>query len=96
MGGMGPLIVAKTLDVLAAALARLLAVGLALLPPGQASSLWQVTLLGGGLVLLLAGLAWRGQEVARLLIDLACVRASDGKPARIPARWRAALGQEGV
>ena len=38
----------------------------------------------------------RGQEAARLLIELACVRASDGRPARIPARWRAALGQEGV
>lgn len=38
----------------------------------------------------------RGQEAARLLIGLACVRASDGRPARIPARWRAALGREGV
>ena len=34
----------------------------------------------------------RELEVARLLIGLACVRARDGKPARIPARWRAALG----
>jgi acyl-CoA thioester hydrolase len=38
----------------------------------------------------------RGQEVARLLIGLACIRVGDGRPARIPARWRAALGQEGI
>jgi len=33
-----------------------------------------------------------GQETGRLNVGLACVRASDGKPARIPGRWRAALG----
>lgn len=33
-----------------------------------------------------------GQDVAALCIKLACVRQADGKPARIPDRWRAALG----
>lgn len=36
-----------------------------------------------------------GQEIARLQIGLACVRLGDGRPARIPARWRAALGKGG-
>ena len=33
-----------------------------------------------------------GQGVAALCIKLACVRQADGRPARIPDRWRAALG----
>jgi acyl-CoA thioester hydrolase len=33
-----------------------------------------------------------GQAVAALGIRLACVRQTDGRPARIPDRWRAALG----
>jgi len=33
-----------------------------------------------------------GQPVAALGIKLACVRQTDGRPARIPDRWRAALG----
>lgn len=33
-----------------------------------------------------------GQPVATLRIKLACVRQSDGRPARIPDRWRLALG----
>ncbi len=33
-----------------------------------------------------------GRPVAALLIKLACVRQSDGRPARIPERWRLALG----
>ena len=31
------------------------------------------------------------QAVARLAVQLACVRGRDGRPARIPPRWRAAL-----
>lgn len=39
-----------------------------------------------------------GQAVAALDINLACVRQADGRPARIPDRWRAALAgkAEGV
>ena len=39
-----------------------------------------------------------GQAVAALGIKLACVRQADGRPARIPDRWRAALAgkAEGV
>ena len=39
-----------------------------------------------------------GQDVAALDIKLACVRQADGRPARIPDRWRAALAgkAEGV
>ena len=33
-----------------------------------------------------------GQEIGRLRLVLACVRRSDGRPARIPDRWRDALG----
>jgi len=32
-----------------------------------------------------------GQPVASLLVKLACVRQTDGRPARIPDRWRLAL-----
>ena len=31
------------------------------------------------------------QAVAQLDVQLACVRGADGRPSRIPARWRAAL-----
>ena len=31
------------------------------------------------------------QRVARLDVQLACVRGADGRPSRIPARWYAAL-----
>lgn len=39
-----------------------------------------------------------GQGVADLDMELACVRQADGRPARIPDRWRAALAgkAEGV
>ena len=39
-----------------------------------------------------------GHDVAALRINLACVRQADGRPARIPDRWRAALAgkAEGV
>ncbi len=33
-----------------------------------------------------------GQETGRLSAGLACIRSSDGRPARIPHRWREALG----
>lgn len=33
-----------------------------------------------------------GQPVATLRIRLACIRRADGRPARIPDRWLAALG----
>ena len=32
-----------------------------------------------------------GREVARLEVQLACVRVADGRPARIPSRFRAAF-----
>ena len=35
-----------------------------------------------------------GQPVAALRVKLACVRRSDGRPARIPDRWRLALGEQ--
>ncbi len=31
------------------------------------------------------------RAVARLDVQLACVRGADGRPSRIPARWRAAF-----
>lgn len=37
-----------------------------------------------------------GQPVASLRIKLACVRQSDGRPARIPDRWRQAFGGRGA
>ena len=37
-----------------------------------------------------------GQGVGRLLVKLACIRAADGRPARIPDRWRDALGGEAL
>ena len=35
-----------------------------------------------------------GQPVAALRVKLACVRRSDGRPARIPDCWRLALGEQ--
>ena len=35
-----------------------------------------------------------GEETGRLQVGLACVRVTDGRPARIPGRWRAALAGE--
>jgi acyl-CoA thioester hydrolase len=32
-----------------------------------------------------------GEETGRLRVGLACIRVADGRPARIPARWRDAL-----
>ena len=36
-----------------------------------------------------------GAEVGRLQVGLACVRSVDGRPARIPPRWRDALRKGG-
>ncbi len=33
-----------------------------------------------------------GEQTGRLSVGLACIRTSDGRPARIPQRWRDALG----
>jgi acyl-CoA thioester hydrolase len=33
----------------------------------------------------------QGTQTGRLQVGLACVRAADGRPARIPAEWRRAL-----
>jgi len=35
-----------------------------------------------------------GHKAAALLVKLACIRQADGRPARIPDRWRLALGGE--
>jgi len=35
-----------------------------------------------------------GQPVATLRIKLTCVRQNDGRPTRIPDRWRLALGEQ--
>ena len=38
---------------------------------------------------------WAGERhLVTLRIELACVRQGDGRPARIPSRWRLALGPE--
>jgi len=34
----------------------------------------------------------RDERIGSLLVKLACVRRADGRPARIPDRWRDALG----
>ena len=33
-----------------------------------------------------------GREIGALRVRLACVRPADGRPGRVPERWRAALG----
>ena len=38
-------------------------------------------------------LAGSGAVVARAVVDLACVRGADGRPSRIPARWRQAFDE---
>ena len=48
--------------------------------------------LGGATVDVRQRFAVGGQETGRLRIGLACIRVGDGRPARIPARWRDALG----
>ncbi len=48
--------------------------------------------LGGATVDVRQQFVAAGNEIGRLRIGLACVRVADGRPARIPARWRDALG----
>ncbi len=54
--------------------------------------------MGGASVNLQQRFEVAGQAVATLDIKIACVRQADGRPARIPDRWRAALAgkAEGV
>ena len=47
--------------------------------------------LGGATALLRQDFTVEDKLVARLEVQLACVRGADGRPSRIPARWRAAL-----
>ena len=47
--------------------------------------------LGAATVDVRQGFESDGQEIGRLRVGLACVRLADGKPARIPPPWRAAL-----
>ena len=48
--------------------------------------------LGGATVNVRQRFVVAGNETSRLLVGLACVRTGDGRPARIPQRWRDALG----
>jgi acyl-CoA thioester hydrolase len=48
--------------------------------------------LGGATVDVQQRFVVAGQETGRLSAGLACIRAADGRPARIPPRWREALG----
>ena len=48
--------------------------------------------LGGATVDVRQRFVVAGEPTGRLLVGLACVRAADGRPARIPKRWRDALG----
>ena len=50
---------------------------------------WQVA---GATVWVRQGFRVAGQEIGSLRVRLACVRVTDGRPGRIPDRWRAALG----
>jgi acyl-CoA thioester hydrolase len=47
--------------------------------------------LGGASVRLMQAIANAGGICARLSVDLACIRATDGVPARLPDRWRQVL-----
>lgn len=53
---------------------------------------WEVA---GASVRVRQGFRVAGREIGRLEVQLACVRAADGRPSRIPWRWRAALGGAG-
>ena len=56
----------------------------------------RVTVLGGASLSVRQEFAVGDRAVAVLHMELACVRQADGRPARIPERWRAALGGEGA
>lgn len=68
------------------------------LRPARLDDLIEVTtgpwVMGGASVNVRQGFRVGGQEIARLDVGLACVRLQDGRPMRIPARWRTALGGE--
>ncbi len=49
------------------------------------------TELGAALAMLRQDFAVGDRTVARLDVQLACVRGADGRPSRIPPRWRAAF-----
>ncbi len=49
------------------------------------------TELGGATAILHQAFSVESAPVARLDVQLACVRRTDGRPARIPARWRQAF-----
>ncbi len=47
--------------------------------------------LGGASCVVRHDFAADGVDACRVVVRLACVRAADGRPVRIPARWRTAL-----
>jgi acyl-CoA thioester hydrolase len=51
------------------------------------------TKLGGAVSLMRQVFSVDGMEVARMDVQLACVRRTDGRPARIPPRWRQAFAE---
>ncbi len=51
----------------------------------------ELTELGAALAIFRQDFAVGERAVARLDVQLACVRGADGRPSRIPPRWRAAF-----
>ena len=61
------------------------------------SVLTQTRRVGGAAVALIQRFATpEGRSLAVLDIELACIRLDDGRPTRIPARWREAFGAPGT
>ncbi len=54
----------------------------------------EMVALGGASMQVRQSFAVGAESVGVLRIKLACIRRADGRPARIPERWRAALGQD--
>lgn len=54
----------------------------------------EMVALGGASMQVRQSFAVGAEAVGVLRIKLACIRRADGRPARIPERWRAALGQD--
>ena len=52
----------------------------------------QTVALGGASLKLRQSFASGGRQVGVLQVKLACIRQSDGRPARIPPRWHSVLG----
>ena len=48
--------------------------------------------LGGATVVVRQAFSVGDTPLGSLLVKLACIRQADGRPVRIPQRWRAALG----